>query len=89
MVKIGYKLQGKDDYTTNLEEQAHQAGLKSGAKEAKESKKKKSKKLSGWKPTYKSVIKASPKATVVYRGSIPGYHFKQEWEQEKNLLDWK
>jgi len=50
--------------------------------------KEKKAKSSGWKPTSKTIFKKDKQRTVVYRGSNPSYHFKKEYEQEKNLLAW-
>lgn len=41
------------------------------------------------KIVYRRILKKSPQATVVYRGSNPNSHFKQEWEQEGKFLSWK
>ena len=37
----------------------------------------------------KKIFKKEKQGTVVYRGSNPNAHFKQEWEQEGKFLSWK
>jgi hypothetical protein len=49
---------------------------------------KKETKSKGWKPTYKTILKSSPRATYVINTSRPKTSFEKEYQKEKNLLAW-
>ena len=46
-------------------------------------------KVSGWKPISRRVFKKEKVATVVYKGSTPNRHFKEEYEQQGAFLSWR